>query len=132
MGSYYVQTEKLTWQSFVVAIPMGSLACALLAINNLRDRAQDELVGKRTMAVRLGDAGARKLFIALLLLAHVSALVVPGGNTLITLLLLPQTLIIANKVRLGATGPALIPLLGKTGQLQLWFAVIFALALALN
>jgi 1,4-dihydroxy-2-naphthoate octaprenyltransferase len=132
MGSYYVQTEKLTWQSFVVAIPMGALACALLAINNLRDRAQDELVGKRTLAVRLGDAGARKLFIALLLLAHVSALVVPGENTLITLLLLPQTLIIANKVRLGATGPALIPLLGKTGQLQLWFAVIFALALALN
>ena len=132
MGSYYVQTEKLTWQSFVVAIPMGSLACALLAINNLRDRAQDELVGKRTLAVRLGDVRSRKLFIALLLLSHVSALVVPGENTLITLLLLPQTLIIANQVRLGATGPALIPLLGKTGQLQLWFAVIFALALALN
>jgi len=111
---------------------MGSLACALLAINNLRDRAQDELVGKRTMAVRLGDAGARKLFIALLLLAHVSALAVSGENTLITLALLPQTLIIANKVRAGATGPALIPLLGKIGQLQLWFAVVFSIALALN
>ena len=132
MGSYYVQTEKLTWQSFVVSVPMGSLACALLAINNLRDRAQDELVGKRTMAVRLGDAGARKLFVALLLLAHVSALAVSGENTLITLALLPQTLIIANKVRAGATGPALIPLLGKIGQLQLWFAVVFSIALALN
>jgi 1,4-dihydroxy-2-naphthoate octaprenyltransferase len=132
MGSYYVQTEKLTWQSFEVAIPMGSLACALLAINNLRDRAQDELVGKRTLAVRLGDSGARNLFIALLLLAHISALGVSGENTLITLALLPQTLIIANKVRAGATGPALIPLLGKTGQLQLWFAVVFSIALALN
>jgi len=132
MGSYYVQTENLTWQSFVVAIPMGSLACALLAINNLRDRAQDELVGKRTLAVRLGDARARKLFVALLLLAHVSALSVSGENTLITLALLPQTFIIANKVRAGATGPALIPLLGKTGQLQLWFAVVFSIALALN
>jgi len=132
MGSYYVQTEKLTWQSFVVAIPMGSLACALLAINNLRDRAQDELVGKRTLAVRLGDAGARKLFISLLLVAHISALTVSGENTLITLALLPQTFIIANKVRAGAIGPALIPLLGKTGQLQLWFAVVFSIALALN
>jgi len=132
MGSYYVQTENLTWQSFVVAIPMGSLACALLAINNLRDRAQDELVGKRTLAVRLGDARARKLFVALLLLAHVSALSVSGENTLITLALLPQTFIIANKVRAGATGPALIPLLGKTGQLQLWFGVVFSIALALN
>ena len=132
MGSYYVQTEKITWQSFVVAIPMGSLSCALLAINNLRDRAQDELVGKRTLAVRLGDAGARKLFIALLLLAHVSALAVSGENTLITLALLPLTLIIANQVRAGVTGPALIPLLGKTGQLQLWFGVVFSIALALN
>lgn len=132
MGSYYVQTEKLTWQSFVVAIPMGSLACALLAINNLRDRAQDELVGKRTLAVRLGDARARKLFIALLLLTHLSALAISGENTLITLALMPQTLIIANQVRAGTSGSALIPLLGKTGQLQLWFAVILSLALALN
>ena len=131
MGSYYVQTERLTWPSFVVAIPMGSLACALLAINNLRDRAQDELVGKRTLAVRLGDAGARKLFIALLFLAHVSALAVPGKNTLITLALLPQTFIIANQVRSGATGPALIPLLGKTGELQIIFAFLLALALVM-
>ena len=132
MGSYYVQTEKITWQSFMVAIPMGCLACSILAINNLRDRAQDELVGKRTLAVRLGDANARKLFIGLLILSHVVAIAIPGENTLLTLVLLPQTLIIANQVRKGAAGPALIPLLGKTGQLQLWFAVALSIALALN
>ena len=131
MGSYYVQTQEITWQSFIVAIPMGCLACAILAINNLRDRAQDELVGKRTLAVRLGDSRARKLFIALLLLAHISALAVPGENTLITLVLVPQTFMIANQVRSGATGPALIPLLGKTGELQLFFALLLALALVL-
>ena len=131
MGSYYVQTLELTWQSLIVAVPMGLLACAILAINNLRDRAQDELVGKRTLAVRLGDSRARKLFIALLLLAHVSALAVPGENTLITLVLVPQTFMIANQVRSGATGPALIPLLGKTGELQLFFAFLLALALVL-
>ena len=131
MGSYYVQAQEITWQSFIVAIPMGCLACAILAINNLRDRAQDELVGKRTLAVRLGDSRARKLFIALLLLAHISALTVPGENTLITLVLVPQTFMIANQVRSGATGPALIPLLGKTGELQLFFALLLALALVL-
>jgi 1,4-dihydroxy-2-naphthoate octaprenyltransferase len=132
MGSYYVQTQEITWQSFVVAIPMGCLACAILAINNLRDRAQDELVGKRTLAVRLGDSGARKLFIGLLLIAHLVAITVPSENTLLTLILLPQTFIIAKKVREGATGATLIPLLGKTGQLQLWFAVVLSLALVLN
>lgn len=132
MGSYFVQTELITWQSFIVSIPMGALACAILAINNLRDRAQDELVGKRTLAVRLGDAGARKLFISLLVLAHVAAISIPSENTLITLALLPQTVIISNKVRKGASGTALIPLLGKTGQLQLWFALVLSLALAIN
>jgi 1,4-dihydroxy-2-naphthoate octaprenyltransferase len=132
MGSYFVQTELITWQSFIVSIPMGALACAILAINNLRDRAQDESVGKRTLAVRLGDAGARKLFISLLVLAHVAAISIPDENALITLALLPQTVIIANQVRNGATGAALIPLLGKTGQLQLWFALVLSLALALN
>ena len=132
MGSYYVQTELVSWKSLVVAIPMGALACAILAINNLRDRAQDELVGKKTLAVRLGDAGARKLFIALLFLAHAAALSIPGENTLVTLALLPQTIVISNQVRKGASGSALIPLLGKTGQLQLWFAVVFSIALALN
>jgi 1,4-dihydroxy-2-naphthoate octaprenyltransferase len=132
MGSYYVQTQEITWQSFIVAIPMGCLACAILAINNLRDRAQDELVGKRTLAVRLGDSGARKLFIGLLLIAHLVAIAVPGENTFLTLLLLPQTFVIVKKVHEGATGAALIPLLGKTGQLQLWFAVALSLALVLN
>lgn len=132
MGSYFVQTELITWQSFIVSIPMGALACAILAINNLRDRAQDELVGKRTLAVRLGDAGARKLFISLLVLAHVAAISIPAENALITLALLPQTVIIANQVRNGASGAALIPLLGKTGQLQLWFALVLSLALAIN
>jgi len=132
MGSYYVQTQEITWQSFIVAIPMGCLACAILAINNLRDREQDELVGKRTLAVRLGDSRARKLFIGLLLVAHFVAVAVPGEKTFLTLALLPQTLIIAKKVRDGAAGPALIPLLGKTGQLQLWFAVALSIALVLN
>lgn len=132
MGSYFVQTELITWQSFIVSIPMGALACSILAINNLRDRAQDELVGKRTLAVRLGDAGARKLFISLLVLAHIAAISIPSENTLITLALLPQTVIISNQVRKGASGAALIPLLGKTGQLQLWFALVLSLALAIN
>jgi len=132
MGTYYVQTDLVTWKSFIVAVPMGSLSCAILAINNLRDRAQDELVGKRTLAVRLGDAGARKLFIALLFLAHAAALSIPGENTFITLALLPQTIVISNQVRKGASGAALIPLLGKTGQLQLWFAVVLSIALVIN
>jgi 1,4-dihydroxy-2-naphthoate octaprenyltransferase len=132
MGTYFAQTGALTWSSLIVAIPMGCLSCALLAINNLRDRAADELVGKRTLAVRLGDSSARIAFIALLLVAHISVLLLLQPWTLLTLLLLPTTFALIKQTRAGATGADLIPLLGKTGKLQLRFAILLALGLLLS
>jgi len=131
VGSYYVQTEELNLQIFVVSIPMGSLACAILAINNLRDRAQDELVGKRTMAVRLGDKGARALYISLLISAHLFALLTFEPFALFTLLALPLSTSLARSVWAGTSGAALIPLLAKTGKLQMLFAALFAIGLVL-
>ncbi|MFM2144239.1 MAG: hypothetical protein RI899_27 [Actinomycetota bacterium] len=132
MGTYFAQTGELTLNSLLVAIPMGCLSCALLAINNLRDRAADELVGKRTLAVRLGDASARKAFISLLLIAHISVLFLLQPWTLLTLLLLPMTFSLIKAIRGGAVGAQLIPLLGTTGKLQLRFAILLSLGLLLS
>jgi 1,4-dihydroxy-2-naphthoate octaprenyltransferase len=132
MGTYYAQTGELTLNSLLVAIPMGCLSCALLAINNLRDRAADELVGKRTLAVRLGDASARKAFISLLLITHISVLFLMQPWTLLTLLVLPLTFSLTKAIRGGAVGAQLIPLLGKTGKLQLRFAILLSLGLLLS
>ena len=129
VGSYYVQTEELNLQIFMVAIPMGSLACAILAINNLRDRAQDEVVGKKTLAVRLGDSGARKLYIALLISAHLFALLTLQPAVLLTVLAAPLTWKLTRGVASGVSGAVLIPYLAKTGKLQLVFAILFALGL---
>ena len=132
MGSYYAQTEKITILSFIVAIPMGALACAILAVNNIRDRAQDELAGKRTLAVRLGDAKARRLFVSLLVLAHVAAVATLIPTALLTLLVAPMSYAISKLVLSGVSGKDLIPVLGRTGKLQLMFAIVFALALAIQ
>ena len=132
MGSYYAQTEKLTILSFIVAIPMGALACAILAVNNIRDRPQDELAGKRTLAVRLGDANARRLFVSLLVLAHVAAVATLMPTALLTLLIAPMSYSISKLVLSGVSGRDLIPVLGRTGKLQLIFAIVFALALAIQ
>jgi 1,4-dihydroxy-2-naphthoate octaprenyltransferase len=131
VGTYYVQTEELNLQIFIIAVPMGSLSCAILVINNLRDRAQDELVGKRTMAVRLGDKGARALYISLLIASHLFALLTLTPFALLTLLALPLSVPLAKSVWAGASGAALIPYLAKTGKLQLIFALLFALGLVL-
>ena len=131
VGSYFVQVEKINLEIFIVATPMGTLACAILAINNLRDREQDQIVGKRTLAVRLGDSRARGLYIALLVTAHLFALLSLQPGALITLLAAPLTWNLIRSVLAGATGTELIPFLARTGQLQLLFAALFALGLIL-
>jgi 1,4-dihydroxy-2-naphthoate octaprenyltransferase len=131
VGSYFVQSGKITISSFLVAIPIGALSCALLAINNLRDLPKDEQVGKMTLAVRLGDKGARYFFIGILLLAHLAILVTfwISHFALLGLLFIPLTLQISKKITAGASGTELIPLLGKTARLQLLLSTTLALAL---
>jgi 1,4-dihydroxy-2-naphthoate octaprenyltransferase len=134
MGSYFAQSEKLTWQSLLLAIPMGSLSCTILGLNNLRDRPKDETVGKRTLAVRLGDRKARFALITLLLAALITSLAVVAITpwALLVLLTLPLYLILINGIMNGATGLGLIRLLGKAGELQLLTSLLITLALSIT
>ncbi|CAB4748231.1 unannotated protein [freshwater metagenome] len=134
MGSYFAQSEKLTWQSLLLAIPMGSLSCTILGLNNLRDRPKDETVGKRTLAVRLGDKKARFALIALLLAALVTSLAAVAITpwALLVLLTLPLYLILINGIMNGVTGLGLIRLLGKAGELQLLTSLLITLALSIT
>ena len=132
MGTYYAQTEELTLLSFIVSIPMGALSCAILAINNIRDRPKDQLVGKQTVAVRIGDRRARLMYVGLLVLAHVAALATLIPTVLLTLLVLPMSFSISRQVLSGISGKDLIPVLGKTGKLQMAFAILFALGLGIQ
>jgi 1,4-dihydroxy-2-naphthoate octaprenyltransferase len=129
MGTYYAQTEEITLLSFIVSIPMGALSCAILAINNLRDRPKDELVGKLTVAVRIGDRKARVMYVALLALAHIAAVATLIPTTLLTLLAFPITLSISRQVLSGISGKELIPVLGKTAKLQMIFSILLAVGL---
>jgi 1,4-dihydroxy-2-naphthoate octaprenyltransferase len=132
MGTYYAQTEELTLLSFIVSIPMGALSCAILSINNLRDRPMDELVGKLTVAVRIGDRNARRMYVALLILAHCAAIATLIPTALLTVLALPMSLSISRQVLSGISGKELIPLLGKTGKLQMFFSILLAVGLGIQ
>ena len=79
-GSYYVQTEELTWESLALAVPVGLLAAAILVVNNVRDLDTDRRAGKRTLAVRLGRERARSLFVAMLAVAYARAGGDPGAG----------------------------------------------------
>ena len=131
IGTFYVQSEHITLKSFIVSVPLGALSCSLLAINNIRDRARDEVVGKRTLAVRLGENCSRRFYAGLLILTHVVVLFVSPW-AVITLAAFPLSLHLIREVIGGKSGRELIPLLVKTGQLQLLFALLLATALWLS
>ncbi len=133
VGSYYIQTEQFNWQIFLLALPVGTLSCAILAINNLRDLPQDKLVGKRTMAVRIGEKNTRVFFMLLLVTAQVTALAAASISSLalITLICAPITYRVVRQVLNGAVGAELIEVLSKTAKLQLLMASLLAAALAI-
>ena len=136
-GSYYVQTETLTWVALVFAVPVGLLAASILAVNNIRDAATDARVGKRTLAVRLGRDKMRTIYTGELATAHVIPPVVwlAGGASAWTLLVLataPMAAGLAVTVRDHDDGPTLNEALARSGLLQLLFCLLLSAALLLG
>jgi 1,4-dihydroxy-2-naphthoate polyprenyltransferase len=129
VGSFYVQTDQITGQSILAGTIVGSLACAILVINNVRDRAKDEVVGKRTLAVRLGDKNSRILYSVLVTAPYLLTAGFGSPWTMLTLLTLPMTISILKALWSGIQGVDLIALLGKTGKLQMFFSLALSLAL---
>lgn len=136
VGSTYVQTDRITGLSLAASIPVGLLATALLVVNNLRDIPGDTQVGKRTLAVRLGDARTRFLYVLLVVLPFLAVPFVcglggrPVGALALVALLLAQRPVLL--VLQGARGPDLIPVLVRTGQVQLAFGALLALGIAIS
>lgn len=133
VGSYYIQTEQFKWQIFLLAMPVGTLSCAILVINNLRDLPQDMLVGKRTMAVRIGEKNTRVFFMFLLVIAQLTALAATGISALalLTLVCAPIIYRVGTQVLNGAVGAELIEALSRTAKLQLLMAILLATALTI-
>ena len=133
-GSYFAQTEELDWEAFVLAVPVGLLASAILVVNNVRDLETDRRAGKRTLAVRLGRQRTRVLFVAMLAGAFLSAPLpwLLGSLSpwlLLSWLAVPLALPLVRVVRTRADGPSLNGALAATGRLQLVFCLLLSAGL---
>ena len=134
VGTTYVQTRTLPGLAWAVAVPIGLLIVAILVVNNLRDIDGDALVGKRTLAVLLGERGTRWAFAGLFVVALlvVVAVGVVRPWVLVTLLAVPLAVPPLRTVLGGGRGPALIAALGGTGRVTLVTGVLLAAGLALS
>ena len=134
-GSYFAQVERLTWEAFVLAVPVGLLASAILVVNNVRDLETDRRAGKRTLAVRLGRERTRRLYVAMLAAAYLSLVGIALGLSawvLLPLLSVPLAARQAAVVRTRTDGPSLNAALAGTGALQLCFCVLLAAGVLLS
>ncbi|ANE82295.1 1,4-dihydroxy-2-naphthoate polyprenyltransferase [Mycobacterium adipatum] len=134
LGTQYTQALRVDWVGLAMAVAMGSLSSAVLVANNLRDIPTDTDSGKITLAVRLGDARTRILYVVLLVVAFALTLVLMAATpwTAVGLVALPLAVRAAAPVRRGLGGRELIPVLRDTGLTMLVWAVAVALALTLG
>jgi len=136
-GTYFAQAERLSWEAFALAVPVGLLAAAILVVNNVRDLDTDRRAGKRTLAVRLGRSRTRTLYAAMVWLAFASAPApwVLGSRSawlLLPLAAVPLAARLVGVVRAKSDGPSLNAALAGTGQLQLTFCALLGAGLLLS
>jgi 1,4-dihydroxy-2-naphthoate octaprenyltransferase len=107
---------------------MGSLACCILLLNNIRDHSTDLLSGKKTLSVRMGIFPSKALyafFMFISLLIFLSGPSIPFNFFILALA--PLFLSLRSLIKEGE----LIRALELTGKLQLSYALALSVALIL-
>jgi len=134
LGTTYVQAGEISLTATIAAVGIGLLACALLMANNLRDVHTDVTAGKRTLAVLLGEPLSRKVFALMVSGAFLAVVVISVSHPWCLLALLAGPLAVppVRQVLTGARGPALVVVLGATARVEIVYAALLAIGLALG
>jgi 1,4-dihydroxy-2-naphthoate octaprenyltransferase len=133
-GTAFVQLGHVPGLAALAALPVGALATAILVVNNLRDRATDARVGKRTLAVRLGRRGVLVEYVGLLALAYA----IPAGIAFchhwaaLPLVTAPLAIARVRALLRATTGPEFNDCLAGTAKLMMLHGVLFAVGLWLS
>ena len=134
LGTVLTQSGPPGPLAVIAAIGVGMLTSAVLVANNLRDIPTDAAVGKRTLAVQLGDRDTRRLYAALIALPFVlsAGAGLRSWPMLLALLAVPLAVLPVRDVLGGAEGRSLIRVLAQTGVLLLAWSVLTAVGLAVG
>ena len=132
VGSRYVHDGSVPLLAWLLAVPVGFLATAILVINNLRDRDTDARAGKRTLVVIVGARSSQRLFVLLIIGAYlaVAGTVIArsaSGWVMLAWLTAPIAFRLATTVAKGSDPADLRPALGQTARLHLLFGLLLAL-----
>lgn len=145
VAGYFVQAGTFAWTPLLVSLPVGFLVTAILHANNLRDIQQDLERGRLTwaaLACRLWglERGRRiacwgyylMLLTPYVILVFLSALAIVPWFVLLTLVTVPQALLLMRFVSSGVRGKPLSRVVRGTSLLHLTFGITLAVGYALG
>lgn len=122
IGTYFSQTGNIGIEAIVAGVANGSISCAILMVNNIRDIAGDTNSGKRTLAVRIGETRARRLFMFMIFVAIFSGFTI---SILVALGIFPAIRLL-NEIKYKK-GSELISVLSATGKFQLIIGTLISI-----
>lgn len=132
-GSYLLQAGTVSASALIAGAAIGSMAAAVLIINNIRDHDGDLRAGRRTLAAVLGAARARHAYAAMMLAPFAAPPLFalygrPGA--LLACLALPAAFRLVRHLRI-MSGPALNLLLAGTARTGFFFGLLLAIGMML-
>jgi 1,4-dihydroxy-2-naphthoate octaprenyltransferase len=133
-GTHWLQGGERTLDAVLCGAIVGLPAAAVLLVNNFRDRDNDLLSGRRTLAARLGDAGSQRAYTAMVLAPFVLTLILAlHGHlgVLLAVVAVPYALKLLPRLRRSANGTQLNMLLGATARLGLMLGVLLSVGVFL-
>ena len=133
VGIEWLASDAVQWSAGLLGVAIGLPAAAVLTVNNHRDRAEDTLNGRRTLAILIGERGAKALYAGELLAAVALAAlaVAPAGlwGTLLVAACAVPALVLAHGLAHMEVGRALNGRLAATAGFQMMLAMVIAVAL---
>jgi 1,4-dihydroxy-2-naphthoate octaprenyltransferase len=135
VGTTYVHELRVPPAAWVAGVATGFLACALLALNNLRDIETDAEAGKHTLAVRIGRRRTRLLigaFFAGALVAPVAATALGLAPRFAALPVLTVVWMLGVVRATASSDPrVLVGALKRSAEIEVWWALLWTVGLLL-
>lgn len=130
-GTAFVQTGRVPDAAWPASVAVGSLATAILVVNNVRDVETDRRAGKRTIPVIFGREVGVIEYGALCLLAFATPVSMVAGGlvpwpALACFLAAPRAVRLQLVIARTTSGPPLNRALGETAQLMLLHALLLS------
>jgi 1,4-dihydroxy-2-naphthoate octaprenyltransferase len=136
VGSRYVHDMSAPSAAWLLSVPIGLLAAAILVVNNYRDLETDRAAGKRTLAVIMGRDQTRTFFViltfgAMVLIVVFATLGLTPLPTIFAAFLAPYVMGPTRIIYRQSDGPALVRALKMTARLHLWTGLVLAAGLVI-